>query len=145
MRINHAIVSIDTDTGISIHDITPRIREYLRHHGVVNGFIIVSTRHTTTALTVNEAEERLLDDMKLFLEKLAPRDGRYRHNDIHLRDCPPDEPENAHAHLAAMLLNSTEVIPVIGGELALGTWQSVLFLELDGPKRRSVTIQLCGE
>ena len=67
------------------------------------------------------------------------------HNDIELRDCPEDEPENAHSHLAAMLLGSSESIPVVDGELQLGNWQSVLFIELDGPRERSITLQLWGE
>ena len=58
---------------------------------------------------------------------------------------PPDELENAHSHLMAMTLHISEVIPVINGKLALGTWQSVLFFELDGPRQRTLLVQICGE
>jgi secondary thiamine-phosphate synthase enzyme len=67
------------------------------------------------------------------------------HNDLHLRDVPPDEPMNAHSHLMAMMLSTSEVIPIVHGQLALGTWQSVLFFELDGPRKRSVFVQISGE
>ncbi|NEQ13781.1 MAG: YjbQ family protein, partial [Moorea sp. SIO3E2] len=66
-------------------------------------------------------------------------------NDLHLRIVPPDEPINAHSHLMAMMLNNSEYIPIIDGKLALGTWESVLLVELDGPRDRTVLIQLCGE
>jgi secondary thiamine-phosphate synthase enzyme len=145
MRFTHDILTLETGAGIGVYDITPQIREHLARHPVTSGFAIISSRHTTTALAINEAEERLMEDIKRFLARLVPRHDRYLHNDIHLRNCPPNEPENAHSHIAAMLLSSTETIPVIEGKLALGTWQSVLFIELDGPRRRTVTLQLCGE
>ncbi len=67
------------------------------------------------------------------------------HNDLHLRDVPPDEPINAHSHLMAMMLSTSEVIPIVDGKLALGTWQSLLFFELDGPRKRTVFVQISGE
>jgi secondary thiamine-phosphate synthase enzyme len=79
------------------------------------------------------------------LRKLAPETEKYLHNDLHLRDVPPDEPMNAHSHLMAMMLNNSEIIPIVDGDLALGTWQSVLFFELDGPRSRSILIQISGE
>ena len=94
--------------------------------------------------TSNEFEERLLDDIRSFLKKLAPADIGYQHNDIPLRDCPQNEPENAHSHLMAMVLGSTESIPVVDGNLVLGTWQSVLFFELDGPRKRQLRVQITG-
>jgi secondary thiamine-phosphate synthase enzyme len=106
---------------------------------------IVFVRHTTTAVAINEYEERLLEDIKNHFQKLAPPTEKYLHNDLHLRDVPLDEPINAHSHLIAMMLNNSETIPIVDGKLALGTWQSVLFIELDGPRRRSVLIQISGE
>ena len=79
------------------------------------------------------------------MNRLVPPADRYLHNDIALRDCPPDEPENAHSHLAAMLLGSSEVIALAGGELVLGQYQSVMLYELDGPRSRKVNVQVYGE
>ena len=79
------------------------------------------------------------------MTQLVPPRARYLHNDIHLRDCPPDEPENAHSHLAAMLLGSSEVIPVSAGRLVIGQYQSIMLVELDGPRERNVSVQICGE
>lgn len=107
--------------------------------------MLVFSRHTTTALAINEDEERLLEDVKVHLEKLVPSSGTYLHNDLHLRDVPPDEPINAHSHLMAMMLSTSEVIPIADGKLALGTWQSILFFELDGSRKRTVFLQICGD
>ncbi len=144
MRIVHRLVHLDTGPGIDFHDLTPRIRQCIDETGITDGFVIVTSRHTTTALFVNENEPRLLEDVRRFLARLLPAGDRYLHNDIHLRDCPPDEPENAHSHIAALLLASSETIPVADGAPALGTFQSVLLAELDGPRRRTVNLQVIG-
>lgn len=135
---------LSTNSDISLHDITPAINTYLRDSGIQAGFVTVTAQHTTTAVAINENEERLIEDVKAFLKRLIPPQDRYLHNDIHLRDCPPDEPENAHAHLAAMLLGSSEVIPVSEGKLVMGRYQSVMLYELDGPRERKVSIQIVG-
>lgn len=145
MQIKNEIIEVDTSKGICIYNITPQIVKLLDVTSVKNGQVLVFSRHTTTALAINENEERLLEDLKLHLGKLAPPSGSYLHNDLHLRDVPPDEPMNAHSHLMAMMLNTSEVIPIVDGKLALGTWQSVLFFELDGPRKRTVFVQISGE
>lgn len=145
MRFCRDILKLSTGEGISVHDITPRLRDLVAGTGLRDGLLTVTSRHTTTALVINEHETRLLDDIRAFLAQLVPSDGVYLHNDIHLRDCDPNEPRNAHSHLAAMLLGSSESIPLIDGELALGRWQSVLLIELDGCRDREVTVQLMGQ
>ncbi len=138
-------ILIPTGPGLAIHDITGELRACVARAGITEGFAVLSSRHTTTAITVNENEARLLEDVRRFFLRLAPPEGRYLHNDIHLRDCPPDEPENAHAHLIAMMLGNSESLPIHGGEIDLGRWQSVLLVELDGPRERSVAVQIWGE
>ncbi len=145
MPIRNEIIEVETNKGIGIYNITPQIEKLLETTRIKNGQVLVFSRHTTTALAINENEERLLEDTKLHLSKLAPQSERYLHNDLHLRDVPPDEPMNAHSHLMAMMLSTSEVIPVVDGQLALGTWQSVLFFDLDGPRRRTVFVQISGE
>lgn len=145
MAIIHQLISLKTQSGIGIYNITPEIVTHLEASQILNGQVLIFSRHTTTALVINEDEERLLEDIKVHLEKLAPPGAKYLHNDLHLRDVPPDEPINAHSHLMAMMLSTSEVVPVIEGNLSLGTWQSILFLELDGPRTRHVSIQIMGE
>ncbi|RCJ33561.1 secondary thiamine-phosphate synthase enzyme [Nostoc minutum NIES-26] len=145
MSIINKLVEIETSQGINIHNITPQIKDFITSSSIKNGQVLVFSRHTTTALAINENEVRLLEDIKVFLQKLAPESERYLHNDLHLRDVPEDEPINAHSHLMAMMLTTSEVIPIVDGQLALGTWQSVLFFELDGPRKRTVFLQISGE
>lgn len=138
-------IELDTAQGISLHDLMADIRKAVAASGIRNGFVTVTSQHTTIAITINENEPRLLEDVKAFLTRLIPPGDRYLHNDIQLRDCPPDEPENAHSHLAAMLLGSSEVIALADGELVLGKYQSVMLVELDGLRRRRVSVQVVGE
>jgi secondary thiamine-phosphate synthase enzyme len=145
MQIKNEIIEIQTEQGICICNITPQIVKILEATAFKTGQVLVFSRHTTTALVINENEERLLEDIKRHLGKLAPELENYLHNDLHLRDVPPDEPMNAHSHLMAMMLSTSEVIPVVDGQLALGTWQSVLFFDLDGPRKRTVSVQITGE
>jgi secondary thiamine-phosphate synthase enzyme len=146
MQIVNEILDIETDSSIAIYNLTPLIEKILTKTSIKNGQVFIFSRHTTTALTINEYEERLLEDLKIYLRKLAPQSEKYLHNDLHLRkNIPPDEPINAHSHLMAMTLSTSEVIPIIDGKLGLGTWQSVLFCELDGPRKRTLLIQVCGQ
>lgn len=146
MPIINKFIELETNQGINIHNITPQIDAIISSTPIQNGQVLVFSRHTTTALAINEYEERLLTDIKVFLEKIAPESDHYLHNDLHLRkNISPDEPMNAHSHLMAMILNNSEIIPIVNGKLALGTYQSVLFFELDGPRKRTVFCQISGE
>ena len=145
MKIISSFIEIETGEGIALYDLMPGIKGATANSGIKNGFVTVTSQHTTTAIAINENEERLVEDVKTFLHRLIPPNDRYRHNDIALRDCPPDEPENAHSHLAAMLLGSSEVIALVDGQLQLGQYQSVMLYELDGPRKRKVNVQVYGE
>lgn len=123
----------------------PDLKKTIARSGIRNGFVTITSQHTTTAIAINEHEARLIEDIKAFLTRLIPPRDRYLHNDIALRDCPPDEPENAHSHLAAMLLGSSEVVTLVDGEMVLGQYQSVMLYELDGPRTRRVSVQVYGE
>lgn len=148
-------LELETKPGIHIVDITPQIRAEVERLGVAEGFVNILSRHTTTAIAINECEARLLDDIRQFLRKLAPPNEPYLHNDLQYREAPPDwpggweawaaqEPENAHSHLLSMVLGNSETVPITGGRLALGTWQSVMLVELDGARTRTVGVQVVG-
>ncbi len=145
MKIVSSFIELETGEGISLHDLMPDINTAVSNSRIKDGFVTVTSQHTTTAIAINENEERLIEDVKRFLGRLIPPNDRYLHNDIELRECPDDEPENAHSHLAAMLLGSSEVIALVKGELVLGQYQSVMLYELDGPRRRKVNVQVYGE
>ena len=144
MQIIHKTIELETETGINIYNVTPQIKEVVTESGITNGQVLIFSRHTTTALAINEDEERLLVDIKTYLTKLAPPDDKYLHNDLHLRVVPPDEPINAHSHLMAITMSSSETIPIVNGKMVLGTYQSVLFFELDGARKRKLSVQVSG-
>lgn len=146
MAIVNQMIELKTDPGIGIYNLTPQIKDLVATTAIHNGQVLVFSRHTTTALAINEYEPRLLEDVKVYLRKLAPESETYLHNDLHLREnIPDDEPMNAHAHLMAMTLSTSEIIPIVDGNLGLGTYQSVLLFELDGPRQRTVFCQISGE
>mmetsp|Transcript_12616 Transcript_12616/g.27217 ORF Transcript_12616/g.27217 Transcript_12616/m.27217 type:complete len:255 (+) Transcript_12616:35-799(+) len=165
--------------AVSVEDLTPRMKAFLASSGMRNGVVHVISRHTTTAITINERESRLARDVEDFFLKICPPDDRssserrkegvrYLHNDIELRpdgkeeaercrdngweiDDPDElkrwrdqEPINAHSHLISMMMGSSECIPVVEGEMVIGQWQSVLLVDLDGPRTRTVGVQLMG-
>ena len=140
-----SFIELETGDGISLHDLMPGIKDAVTESGIKNGLVTITSQHTTTAISINENEERLVEDVKAFLTRLIPPSDRYLHNDIALRDCPADEPENAHCHLTAMLLGSSEVVALEEGKLVLGQYQSVMLYELDGPRHRRVNVQVYGE
>lgn len=145
MQFTSHYLTFDTTDAIDILNITAAIQQWVTAVGIMQGHVVVFSCHTTTAVTVNEHEERLLVDIKTYLRKLAPPRDLYLHNDLHLRDVPPDEPINAHSHLMAITLGNSEMVPIVDGNLALGTYQSVMLVELDGPRLgRKVLVQTCS-
>ncbi|HEY9825230.1 MAG TPA: secondary thiamine-phosphate synthase enzyme YjbQ [Stenomitos sp.] len=144
MQAFHHTFEIQTQANFEICDLTPSIQAWIATTGVQTGQLTVIGQHTTTALAINENETRLWEDIRVFLQKIAPAGDRYLHDDLHLRDVPEDEPINAHSHLMALLMNPSVVVPIVAGRLGLGTYQSILMLELDGPRQRKVLCHLLG-
>ncbi len=138
-------LKIDSSEPLEFFDITHEVRQIVAQSKVSNGIVNVFSKHTTTALRINENEPRLLQDLKRFLEQHAPKNGPYLHDDIDERDVPVDEQVNGHSHLKQILLGTSETVPIINSQLELGTYQSILFIELDGPRSRSVTVHVQGE
>ncbi len=143
VSLSDAIVQIRTAEPIQFIDLTDIINTHLSEHGCDSGQVTVFSRHTTAAIKINEAEELLIEDFKAMLARLCPAGPGYNHNDMARRKPPiaPDERPNAHSHLMHLLLSTSEHIPVIDGRLALGTWQRVFMVELDGPRDREVMIR----
>jgi secondary thiamine-phosphate synthase enzyme len=142
MKVLTTSLTLTSEERTEISDITKLIREVVEKGPIRTGMALVNTLHTTCALFINEFQAALIDDLKNLVERLVPERGGYRHDDPRYSDC---ERGNAHAHLRAALLGRTIAVPVNNGELTLGRFQSIIFAELDGPRRREVTVQLMGE
>ena len=107
----------------------------------------VYSTHTTAAVIINENEPLLLQDMERFLRRVAPQDDYYAHNDFSVRTVhmTEDESPNGHSHCAHLMLSTSETIPIIDGQLMLGTYQSVFVVELDPrPRTREILISVLG-
>src|SRR3989304_5854045 len=104
-----------------------------RDTGLKDGICVISTRHTTSSIIVNENERGLRTDILDMLKEIVPENKSYAHNSID---------NNADSHLRAALLGMSETIPIEDGHIVLGTWQSIFFVELDGPRDRSVNVTI---
>lgn len=141
--VSDLLLSIRTTEPIQFVDLTEHINQHLCRREILNGAVTVFSRHTTAAIKINEAEELLLEDFKHFLKRLCPADHIYHHNDMSRRKPPIalDEHPNGHSHCMHLLLSTSETIPVLDSRLALGTWQRVFMIELDGPREREVIVR----
>jgi secondary thiamine-phosphate synthase enzyme len=138
-----------TAGGLSVTDITEDVQEAVRVSGIVDGICSVYSPHTTCSVRVNEWERGFLEDFAVLLKRLVPSEHYYAHDDWDRRTenvCEEDmEIGNGHAHCMSMLLGPAgESIPVREGELCLGQWQRVLFLELDRERDRRWLVQVVG-
>ncbi len=117
--------------------ITPTVDEALKESGIKEGFVLVSAMHITAGVIVNDNETGLHQDIWEWLEKLAPYKPDYNH---HLTG-----EDNGDAHLKSILVHHEVIIPVTNGELDLGPWQRIFYLEFDGQRRKRVIIKIIGE
>ena len=140
-RLKAETLTVPTHERLELINITEQLAEQVRSSGIRDGLAVVSSLHTTLALFINEFQGALLDDVRTFLEESVVRNRYYKHNDPSFSDC---DRSNADAHLRAMLLGHSLAVPVHNGELLLGTFQSVILAELDGPRDRSLQLQVLG-
>ena len=142
MTVINKSLKINSDSHFHIIDITSEIKTAFNEindgeDNIEKGILTVFTKHSTSAIVVNENERGLLNDFESILEDLIKEKYGYMHDRID---------NNAASHLKSFLLGSSETIPIINGKIDLGTWQSIFFIELDGPRRnRTVDLVFIGE
>ena len=136
MKVVQGMLEARSRSRFDIVDVTGEVEKWLAQIKAGNGVLVVYTPHTTAALAINEREEGLLDDIVELLKELTKPERRWKHNLVD---------DNAHAHLGNVIVGGDKVIPVSDGKLALGTWQRLLLLELDGPRVRRINLVYVGE
>ena len=141
LAIHGETLVVQTDQRIELVDLTTLVMDYVRRFAIREGLVSLWSMHTTCALFINEFQTALLSDIKRFLEQMVARDAEWMHNDPEHSDC---DRMNADSHLRALLLGHNLTLQVSGGEVVLGQWQRVLMAELDGPRARSLRIQVWG-
>jgi secondary thiamine-phosphate synthase enzyme len=125
--------SVRTRKAQEMFDITERVAEVVNRSGVSDGICLVYVPHATAAVVINEnADPNVCEDILEALARLIP-EGRWRHDRVD---------NNAAAHIKATILGPSEAVPIRGGRLGLGTWQSLMLVELDGPRNRTVIVEV---
>jgi secondary thiamine-phosphate synthase enzyme len=133
-KVVNKSISFNTRGEIGFVDLSDKIQEEVTLSGIKNGLAHIFAPHATGVLILTENDDALLDDIKALLEELAPKQRAYQH------------PSNAHSHLRSVLLPPDKTLPIIDGNVAFGTWQSLLFVETDVyPRKRTIIIQIMGE
>ena len=141
LKVVRKTITLLSKSRTELLDITKQVRDVVLSADVKEGMLLINSLHTTCALFVNEFQGALIEDLTSMLNRLVKERDGYRHDDPRYSDC---ERGNAHAHLRAALLGRSVAVGINGGEMSLGRFQSVIFAELDGPRARSIDLQVLG-
>jgi secondary thiamine-phosphate synthase enzyme len=136
MKVFNDSFAVSTNKRCELIDITDKIQSIIDKAGISDGNVVVYCPHTTAAITINEnADPDVVHDILLTLAELVPqhRSG-YRHSE-----------GNSDAHVKSSIIGCSKTIPLSSGKMPLGTWQAIFFCEFDGPRRRTVHIQITGQ
>ena len=142
MKSHTTPMSVSTDRKQQILNITERVAGIIRDSGVRDGFVGIYSQHTTAALFVSEYQPALIDDVMEFLGRVVQDGLPYKHNSPEFSDC---ERKNAASHLRSLLFSHGVMLPLSDFKPIMGQFQSVIFAELDGPRERTLQVQILGE
>ena len=131
-------VEINSKEQFDIVDLTDEIASFVRESNIRNGLVNIQSLHTTAVILVQENEPLLLEDIKKSLERIAPKNIDYNHDDF-------GKCRNGHSHCKAIYLPTFVTLNLIDGQMQLGTWQRIMFIELDKARDRKIQIQILGE
>ena len=136
IAVHHIFVKTSADTDIL--DITPQVNKAVSESGLENGAVTLFVPGSTAALTTIEYESGVITDLRQALERMAPEDLYYEHNERW-------GDGNGYSHVRAALVGPSLQIPVIDGRLTLGTWQQIVLLDFDNrPRERQIILQISG-
>ncbi len=138
MRVYREEFTLETGGEGDLIDISERVRDVVRKSGVRDGLVHIFCPGSTAAISTIEYEPGLKQDVFDILDMLVPKNREYKHN-LRWRDY------NGHSHVRSFLIKPFYVAPVIDGDLHLGTWQQIVFVELDvRPRRRRIIVSVLG-
>jgi secondary thiamine-phosphate synthase enzyme len=141
VKVFSQTITVKTNERTELINLTGEIRDFVEASSIEDGYVQVSSLHTTAGLFINEWQDALLADMKSMIEQIVPRETYYKHNDPQYSDC---DRRNADSHLRNVVLGHSLSVPIAEGKLVLGRWQSVIVSEFDGPNERKVFMQIFG-
>jgi secondary thiamine-phosphate synthase enzyme len=130
------VISVATQSAKESRDITEEVRAVVTRSGVTSGLCHVMVLHSTAAIVVNETDDPNIGrDIVTALDRAVPDHAGWLHDRID---------DNAHSHIKAAILGPSELVPVAAGDLLLGTWQRIVLMEFDGPRKRRISVQVTG-
>ncbi len=129
-------MKVKTSRQLEVKDLTEKVKGKIDH--IEEGLLTLFVPHTTAAVTIQEGDEELWEDMLETYKRLVPLKRDYKHN---AKYSGMSGEQNAHAHILSSLIKPSVHIPIEKGKMALGTWQKILFIELDGGRNRKVLLQ----
>ena len=136
MPVHRGELRFSTEGDGDAIDLTQGVLEVVRSSGVEDGVVSVFVPGSTAAVTTMEYEPGGVHDLREALDRLIPREGDYEHNRL-------NHDTNSHAHQRAPIVGSSEVVPVVDGRPALGTWQQLVLIDFDDrPRERTVVVQV---
>lgn len=141
LRVIGETFTVESVEGTQVVDLTEQVMALVRRLRISEGIVSLVSMHTTCTVFINEFQPALMTDVLTFLEQAVAGGVAWRHNDPAHSDC---DRQNAASHLRALMLGHGLTLQVSGGELVLGQWQRVLMAELDGPRVRTLRIQVMG-
>jgi secondary thiamine-phosphate synthase enzyme len=136
MKAHTEYLTFNTDERYEMVHMTPQVEAIVRRSGVIDGLCFVSPMHITAAIYVNDNEGGLIEDIGVWLEKLAPRWPGYKHHQT--------GEDNADAHLKRTLMGHQVTLPITNGALDLGPWEQVFYAEFDGRRKKRVVLKVMG-
>ncbi len=148
MNVSRKTFEYQTEGQFHFVDVTDDVIDYVKSTGATDGLVHVYTPHTTTSLKINEKEEGFQLDFRDYMSELVPKKRYYRHNDLDIRDektlCEDiNLCINGDSHIIQMLVgSSSETIPLVNGELAMGEWQRIFLIEVDKPRPRRIQVSV---
>lgn len=138
MQCENRVLSVPTTAETDVIDITPLVSEAVREARIQNGSTTLFIPGSTAALTTIEFESGVINDLRKAIDRIAPRDLYYEHNERW-------GDGNGYSHVRAALLGPSLHIPIIEGVLTLGTWQQIVLLDFDNrPRKRQIIFQAMG-
>lgn len=137
MRSYREELWFETKTRRAYINITPQVVTIVKKSGVQEGLVLVNAMHITASVYINDDEQGLLQDYDRFLERLAPQEGTYRHNDT--------GEDNGDAHIKRQLMGREVLVAITEGRLDFGPWEQIFYGEFDGRRRKRVLVKVIGE
>lgn len=137
MKATTEYLWFDTPNKREYINITNRVSAVVSDSKILEGMVLVSAMHITSAVYVNDAEDGLIQDIDTWLEKLAPFNPNYLHHRT--------GESNGDAHLKSLLMHHEVIVPITKGKLDLGPWQQIYYAEFDGQRRKRVIVKAMGE